>query len=251
MSTEKIVETTESTQSDLRALLAQDQYLPHLSYIQARQQTQGRGRGDRKWISDPGNLHISILYRFGEQEGDISKNVTWIPLWVGMRIRAALVALGFLDKDVDVKWPNDLMFQSQFKFGGVLCEKIQQNILIGIGMNITAAPQAELATEGRKVTSLAEMSSKHQLDADGVRNAIVKELKRKFDMKALRNELAAHMLPKTGSEITWIEQARGNAENKGVVTGLGGFGELLVSNSNGEHQLFSEEVRLVLKQSKQ
>jgi biotin-[acetyl-CoA-carboxylase] ligase BirA-like protein len=245
MPAKKIVETVDSTQSELKRDLEASPQLAHLSWVQAREQTGGRGRQDRSWISARGNLFLSILYRLDSAEPAITKNLTWFPLWVGARVREALVSRGFPGAHLQVKWPNDLYYQGRAKLGGILCEKTGSNIVVGIGLNVAHSPSAELQPAGREVTSLVEAGFEGD-DADGIRDAITAAMAKPFDLAVLKQELLHHLIPQPGAQIEWIDLLSSAKPLSGVVIGLGGFGELHVMSDTGVAHLFSEEVSLKL-----
>tara|TARA_R110001606_G_scaffold338990_1_gene487032 strand:+ start:2771 stop:3202 length:432 start_codon:yes stop_codon:yes gene_type:complete len=49
-----------------------------------------------------------------------------------------------------LKWPNDVLV-SEAKICGILLERVKDQVVVGIGVNIAEAPQVE----GRSVTSMA------------------------------------------------------------------------------------------------
>lgn len=241
---EKVIESTDSTQLEIKRDLQANPQLAHLSYVQAMEQSAGRGRQDNQWISRRGNLYLSVLYRLGDQGEHVTKNLTWVPLWVGIQIRSALVACGVPSEDLQLKWPNDLYYRGHAKLGGILCEKIQNNLIVGIGLNVEHSPSGELKASGKTAASLSEAGftgSKYSVNA--VRDAILSALARPFDLASLKEQLAKHLIPKPGAAIEWVDHGV-STPKAGVVTGLGGFGELHVMSDEGVEHLFSEEVTL-------
>ncbi len=104
---------------------------PHGAVIQARQQTDGRGRRGRSWISPPGNLYATLIVR---PPGDA-------PV-AQLGFVAALGAGDALRRHAPVrfKWPNDLMLEGR-KLGGILVETAEGAAAVGIGINIASAPE--------------------------------------------------------------------------------------------------------------
>lgn len=102
----------------------------------AERQTQGRGRLHRTWHSPFGkNLYLSCYYPF---QKDISE-LTGLSLVVSLAVLSTLRTLGFT-KDINVKWPNDVLCQEK-KIAGILID-IQaeshgaSDVTIGIGLNV-------------------------------------------------------------------------------------------------------------------
>lgn len=106
----------------------------HGALYMAEQQTQGRGRRGRRWISPfASGLYFSIAWRFrcgvAALEG--------LSLVVGLALKRVLDAAGF--QQVGVKWPNDLLVAGR-KLAGVLIEvtgdtAVESQLVIGIGIN--------------------------------------------------------------------------------------------------------------------
>jgi BirA family biotin operon repressor/biotin-[acetyl-CoA-carboxylase] ligase len=103
----------------------------HGTVVWALEQTAGRGRRDRTWVSNNTSLTFSILWRFP----DYSK-IPLLPLTVGLGI---VQILHTITEDVRVKWPNDLWIGSK-KLGGMLGESMMLNgdlwVILGIGINV-------------------------------------------------------------------------------------------------------------------
>ena len=77
----------ESTQVFLKQLAQTEPNLKHLEYAIADLQTAGIGRHGRSWISEKGNLFLSVYLH------DVSLPLTWIPHWVGVSLLHSLTAL--------------------------------------------------------------------------------------------------------------------------------------------------------------
>jgi BirA family transcriptional regulator, biotin operon repressor / biotin---[acetyl-CoA-carboxylase] ligase len=106
-------------------------------WIAAAEQTSGRGRHGRSWVSPPGNLHMTLLMPAPCAPRDQAK--------IGFAIGVALHA-GVSDcigdvASLKIKWPNDLLLNGA-KVSGLLLEGLNQGqtLAIGMGINITANP---------------------------------------------------------------------------------------------------------------
>jgi len=109
----------------------------------ARRQTAGRGRLGRAWVSDAGNLHLSVLWRTGA----IGHPGHW-SLLAGVALHDAL------DRpNLQLKWPNDLLLHGA-KVAGVLVDAGPGWLVVGIGINLAWAPEGL----GRPVTALGGAS---------------------------------------------------------------------------------------------
>lgn len=101
----------------------------------AEQQTQGKGRRGRVWVSPFGhNIYLSIGWQFATGAAMLSG----LSLAVGVAVIRALKQLGV--DAVGLKWPNDIYANGQ-KLGGVLIEVSGEtdgscNVVIGLGLNV-------------------------------------------------------------------------------------------------------------------
>ncbi|WP_298036745.1 biotin--[acetyl-CoA-carboxylase] ligase [uncultured Microbacterium sp.] len=125
------LEQSPSTNAELRDRSAESPEYPHLSVIVTADQTAGRGRLDRSWVTPAGSaLAISVLLR------DLPADPVafgWIPLIAGAAMADA-VAAQLPDHEVGVKWPNDV-FVDERKICGILAEATGQAVVLGAGIN--------------------------------------------------------------------------------------------------------------------
>lgn len=101
----------------------------------ADQQTSGRGRHHRRWVSEPGaGLYMSLAYTFADSLRDLST----LTLAIGVGVADALEQVGV--PDIALKWPNDIVALDG-KLGGILTE-VQSGrapgvtVVTGIGLNL-------------------------------------------------------------------------------------------------------------------
>lgn len=114
--------------------------------VLAKEQTAGRGRLGRRWISPRGCLTFSlILY---PETGHLAGLV----MVAALAVREA--AMAFIPVVVEIKWPNDVLVGGK-KICGILVETGRQvggrhYAVVGIGLNVnlnmTAYPELEAAT---------------------------------------------------------------------------------------------------------
>src|SRR5258708_3943751 len=98
-----------STQTFLKDLALTDPSLAHLEYALSESQSEGVGRHGRNWVSEKGNLFLSIWIK------DFSLPLTWIPHWVGVVLIQSLKSLEIPDNSLKLKWPNDLVISDTRK----------------------------------------------------------------------------------------------------------------------------------------
>jgi BirA family biotin operon repressor/biotin-[acetyl-CoA-carboxylase] ligase len=108
--------------------------------IQARVQTAGRGRMERKWISDvPGNLCLSLVLK-------PSGSPARLPLAALSQLLAvcACRVMAAHGAEPTIKWPNDLQVDGR-KIAGLLAETVVAGteflgLVLGIGVNLNLTP---------------------------------------------------------------------------------------------------------------
>jgi BirA family biotin operon repressor/biotin-[acetyl-CoA-carboxylase] ligase len=133
----RVVAETGSTNEDLAA--AARAGAPEGLVLVAEDQTGGRGRFDRRWVSPPrAGLTFSVLLRPGPPVGRWS----WLPLLTGLSVHRAVTRLTGLTGAL--KWPNDLLLgPSRRKAAGLLMEAAGDAAVLGVGLNVSTTP-AEL-----------------------------------------------------------------------------------------------------------
>lgn len=118
---------------------------PEGYWLRAERQTGGIGRRGRKWESPAGNLYCSTAIEIRPADPAPSSLSFVAGLAVHSAIRSVLPAVPML-----LKWPNDILV-SDAKICGILLERVKDQVVVGIGVNIAVAP----SVAGRSVTSLA------------------------------------------------------------------------------------------------
>jgi len=143
--------------------------LPDLAVLVTDNQTGGRGRLGREWVTPPGTaLAISVLLK---PVGLPSAAYGWFPLLAGLAMSRALGPL--VPGGVQVKWPNDVLIEGD-KVCGILAELLPDlsGLIIGAGVNL-AQTREQLPTETS--TSLA-LAGADGVDADAVLSAYLIQL---------------------------------------------------------------------------
>lgn len=127
----RVLSTVDSTNAEL-ARAARGGAPEGLAII-AEEQTHGRGRLDRGWISPRGaGLTVSMLLRPGPAPGTWG----WLPILAGVALAEAVRALS--EVDVALKWPNDLLLgPDRAKGAGILAESGDGFVVLGVGVNVS------------------------------------------------------------------------------------------------------------------
>jgi BirA family transcriptional regulator, biotin operon repressor / biotin---[acetyl-CoA-carboxylase] ligase len=123
-------------------------------WLVAERQTAGRGRHGREWQSLTGNFHGSCVVELRASDP-------------AAHSLALVAAIAVFDAIVDctrgavkptIKWPNDLLIDGA-KIAGILLERQGNIVVVGIGANLSWAPEVP----GRKTTALKDMG--HMISA--------------------------------------------------------------------------------------
>ncbi|MGC2000940.1 MAG: biotin--[acetyl-CoA-carboxylase] ligase, partial [Candidatus Acidiferrales bacterium] len=128
---------------------------PHGAVVLAEEQTAGRGRAGRKWLSEKSaGIHCTVLLR----PRIAPAHAPLLTLVAGLAARDAVAEE--LDAAPDIRWPNDLLVGGR-KFSGILTEMHAEPdrmhyAVVGIGINVNQskmpAELTELATSLRMET---------------------------------------------------------------------------------------------------
>lgn len=112
---------------------------PHGSLVLAEEQTAGRGRSGKPWVSPAGlGIWMSMVARPA-----VLPAPGLLPILVGLAAAEALDPF-LRPATAQVKWPNDLLVQGR-KLAGILCEGVWEGtgpagVVVGIGLNVLHAP---------------------------------------------------------------------------------------------------------------
>lgn len=194
--------------------------------IVADEQTAGRGRQGRDWISEKGSgVFMSLVLR---PKLD-AKHLTLIPLMAAVAVYDVLLK-GFLIEP-DIKWPNDILVNEK-KICGILAETVDTPdglaVILGIGINLKKCELPENATSIEResafpavrdevVDALSDKMAKIYEILRATPNAIVNEWKRRssyYEGKA-------------------VEVRSGHETFSGVTAGLENNGALRVTTPDG------------------
>lgn len=129
-----VVEQTGSTNADLLARAASGSDIAGAVLI-AEHQTAGRGRQGRTWSATP---RAQISMSVGVSVVDVPVTAWgWLSLATGVAVVDAVTAS--TDVRGGLKWPNDVLVRGG-KLAGILAEVARPVIVVGLGLNVTHAP---------------------------------------------------------------------------------------------------------------
>jgi BirA family transcriptional regulator, biotin operon repressor / biotin---[acetyl-CoA-carboxylase] ligase len=135
---------------------------PDLSLVISNEQTAGRGRSGRKWITPPGSaVAFSLIMRPTPGELEYPARIT------GLGALALLDTLRSIRLFPQIKWPNDVLVNGR-KVAGILVESqwlgdILQASILGIGVNVLNGSSPPPESAAFPATCI-EDELKHPLD---------------------------------------------------------------------------------------
>lgn len=126
------VPETGSTNADLAARLRAGEALAEGDWLVADRQTAGKGRLGREWFDGTGNFMGSTVVRLGENDPPAPT----LALVAGLAVFEALQPHA---QGLSLKWPNDVLLGGA-KLAGILLERVDEAVVVGIGVNLVSAP---------------------------------------------------------------------------------------------------------------
>ena len=158
-----------STMDETRRLA--DEGWPEGLVVVAEEQTSGRGRFDRRWISWPGDsLSFSVLLK------PSSDQLPHVNMAATLAVSKAVA--GLIGRTPSIKWPNDVRIGGK-KVAGILIEtdtgigRLRYAVVgIGVNVNLDASGHPEIASTA---TSVSAESGGH-IDGTRVLRAVLEHL---------------------------------------------------------------------------
>ncbi len=134
--------------------------------VVADEQTAGRGRLGRRWMAPPGSaLLVSYVSTLPAANHD------QITAAAAVAVAEAIEGLAVTPVRLSIKWPNDLLAAGR-KLAGILVERHAAAAVIGIGINVAAAPD-----------TIDDATCLRQIGIDADRLLVLLEVLRQFDRR--------------------------------------------------------------------
>jgi BirA family biotin operon repressor/biotin-[acetyl-CoA-carboxylase] ligase len=220
---------------------------PDLSLVVADEQTSGRGRLGRRWITPPGTaLALSLILHPSPTEHNS------FSLFSGLGSLALTQILSERGLPTQVKWPNDVLIAGR-KTAGILVEAVWmgdqvENVIIGMGVNVLPEsvppssqvqfPATSIHSEGLKIDRI---ELQHELLSRMI--SLRQQLGSEGFIQAWEDALAFKNKPVQ----IWLEPADGQGELSsftGTIRGLEADGALRLETSSGIQIIQFGEIRL-------
>ncbi len=193
-------------------------------WLVADEQTLGRGRLGRSWVSEPGNLYATFLFAIAAGPQAAAQVSFVAALAVHDMVMSRRPALS-----PRIKWPNDVLVGGA-KFCGVLPEVVGESptrIAIGCGVNLAHAPEGTPYPVTALGRDLAPATALEELDASLTRRLTQWDEGRGF--ATIRDDWSARALGLGGA----VTATAGTRQVTGTFSGLAPDGALLLAEAGG------------------
>jgi BirA family biotin operon repressor/biotin-[acetyl-CoA-carboxylase] ligase len=237
----RLLGSVPSTQDELRLLA--EQGAPEGTLVIAEQQTSGRGRMGRSWISPAGKgIWMSLLLR----------PPVPLPLTPQLTLLAAVALSRAISRivplEIGIKWPNDLLVNGK-KISGILLESAAEDerlryVVVGLGISVNLEPEDYPEELLEKAISL-KMASGSSINRSELIASILEEFERLYDLylqegfTPIRSLWEAHSV--TLNNPTQLYTPQGSFH--GIPRGLDPMGGLQVELEDGSYRtIYSAEV---------
>lgn len=201
----------------------------HGTAVIALDQTRGRGRYGRSWVSAPGqSLTMSVLLR------PPAAAVPRLSLTAGLAVVRAVAILA--GAHASIKWPNDIRIGGK-KVAGILTEARvdtggSATVVVGVGMNLTfnVADHAEIRETATSLRAATGRDARVAAAADEV----LGQLDRAYGELLAGGDVVAawrDTLDTLGTRVTFRS---GNEELTGVAEDIADDGSLLLRLDDGQ-----------------
>ncbi len=228
-----------STNAHLKERFRSDAELPSGTLVAVREQTAGRGRQARRWLSARDtDLCFSFYLGTGAPMAQIPS----------LTMAAALAATDFLRASgigAAPKWPNDVLVGEK-KICGILSERVEQagraGVIVGIGLNVNMDREQARAIDRPATSMLIEAGAPRRLTE--ALDELLPHLAHWIDawseggFAAFRKEWTERAGP-IGKPLAVHD---GDQLKRGTLAGFGDHGELLLMTGAGLETIWSGEV---------
>jgi BirA family transcriptional regulator, biotin operon repressor / biotin---[acetyl-CoA-carboxylase] ligase len=210
----------------------------------AEQQTAGRGRRGRQWVSPfASNLYVSLVWEFTQGAAALEG----LSLAIGVAVADALANCGL--PPVQLKWPNDVLSDGA-KLGGILLEMTGDvtgacQVVVGIGINVqmpaNAATDIDQAWTDLQTLGGGEYSGRNQVLAQLLNELLPMMARFEREGFAQWRDRWMQLDAFAGQPVVLTSGPKSMA---GVARGVDGRGALQLETSVGIESIFGGEMSL-------
>ena len=210
----------------LAKVFVSENKLEHPAVFLAKEQTQGRGRYDRSFVSPKGGLYMT--YVCPANEG--------FSLWAILSAVAVNRVLEMVGVHSFIKWPNDLKVEGK-KICGILPESVvtdKRYVVMGIGVNVNTD---ELDEVKDIATSIYQTIGK-KVSVKRFAKLLARELHSVFELENVEDTLEEY---RQKCE-TLTKQVVDSEGFSGIASKIADDGSLIVTNGEEEKEISWGEI---------
>jgi BirA family transcriptional regulator, biotin operon repressor / biotin---[acetyl-CoA-carboxylase] ligase len=199
-------------------------------------QTQGRGRAGRAWVSPAGSgLYMSTILPAELR----ARALPAVGFWASLAVREAV--LGETGVTLDLKWPNDLLWQGR-KCVGILSQGRWNGeaarVVVGVGVNVNR-PETVDSALARSAVWLSEAGSR-EYDRTALVARLLAIYERDFDRLLDQPQRVvedwSRVAKLEGTQVV-VKATDGRVLQAGTVRGIAPNGALLLETASGPVQV--------------
>ncbi len=224
-------ESIDSTNNYAKALSNQNKTN---KIIIADTQTAGRTTKKQCWISPKGNLYFSIILSLDDE-----KNLPEYSFISALSIVESIKQISYDKNTIKIKWPNDILLNKQ-KLCGILIEKENDKVIIGIGINVISSPDVNLT---RYPTTNLKINNINTTPME-LSKLILKKLLDNINLRKTCgfNKIISKIMPYMYKFNETIHIETNGKKLTGIFCGLNETGALLLKTDNKTQVVFSGEM---------
>lgn len=198
----------------------------------AEQQTNGKGRLERFWVSPKGGVWLSVVLR----PRIIPMVASRLPIMSAVVVAKTIELMGI---NPEIKWPNDIVVNGK-KVCGILLELAAQPdridyVVVGIGVNANFE-LASFSDELKDFSTSLMMISGHRIDRVQLTANLLSLLEKEYDRFVAGDwdGIKGDWLKRCGMLNSLITLDTFDGEITGKFIGIDDYGALLLKSFNGE-----------------
>ncbi|WP_457635940.1 biotin--[acetyl-CoA-carboxylase] ligase [Persephonella sp.] len=204
----------------------------------AENQTEGRGRKGRKWISTEGKgLYFSVVLKRNIPPTDLLVYSLVFPLSVKK------VLQNKTDLPVKIKWPNDLYINGKKTAGFLVETELEGNSVVklvaGVGINLNQTEDDLISVRDTASSVMLELG--RELDRKEIFSDILSEMEKNLDSFKAENVIkeAEEDLLWKGKRVVLVDE-----KVEGVLIGLNDLGGIKIFTDNKIKDYYSGDLTL-------
>ena len=200
---------------------------PAWTVVRANQQNHGRGRFQRKWISDAGGLWFSAVIPINSD----SATAGTLPLAAGLAVCDSFCQLGV--PQFRMRWPNDVLVQDR-KLAGLLLDQFTPGLcVVGIGINVHNRPEALDASLEFRITRLADVVP-NPPELPNLMGLVLRNIRRvQLDLESSGFDSLLPRVNQLWGAPRRVELDLDGELHRGVFTGVDAQGRLILAKDTG------------------